>query len=242
MNMISLSKFFKQQQWSQVAVLILLLLLLGVGAVPGYLTGKWQWKQPPPVIKLKELKNIRQVGLNIPGWQTMEQLETPVGGNKWSLQILQQKDSSVEAILLLLPQNGPRDQPEVEWTDIDGWGKSRWGKWDIAQYRAAEFTVKPVSSPDSKTTTKVKARFFRATTQKQTFAVLQWYAMLNGGTSSPINWFMADQLAQWQKKRVPWVAVSILIPMESFGQVETSWTKLESLGEKVQAILMAEIL
>ncbi|MBD2292241.1 cyanoexosortase B system-associated protein [Anabaena sphaerica FACHB-251] len=240
--MISLSKFFKEQQWSQVAVLILLLLLLGVGTVPGYLTGKWQWKQPPPVHQLQKLKNLRQGGLSIPGWQTREQSETPVGGNKWSLQILQQKDSSVESILLLLPQNGPRDQPEVEWTDIEGWGKSRWGKWDIAQYRAAEFIVKPASRSDSHAATKVKARFFRATTQQQTFAVLQWYAMPDGGTLSPVNWFIADQLAQWQKKRVPWVAVSILIPMESFGQVETSWTTLESLGKKVQAALMAVIM
>jgi cyanoexosortase B-associated protein len=239
--MISLSKFFKGQQWSQIVVLILLLLLLGVGAVPGYLTGKWQWKQPPPVTQLKELKNLRKVGLTIPEWKTIQQSETPVGEHKWSLQILQPKDSDVEAILLLFPQNGFKDQPEIEWTDVDGWGKSRWGTWDLAQYRAAEFTVKQPSSPDSNRITKVKARFFRATTQQQTFAVLQWYAMPDGGTSSPFQWFMVDQLAQWQKKRVPWVAVSILIPIEPFGQVETSWPKLESLGEKVQAALMTVV-
>ncbi|MEA5576991.1 cyanoexosortase B system-associated protein [Anabaena sp. UHCC 0451] len=240
--MISLSNFFKKQQWSQIAVLILLLLLLAVGAVPGYLTGKWQWQQPPPVTKLKELKNIHKVGLSIPGWQTIQQSEAAVGQHKWSLQILQQKDSDAEGILLLFPQNGPKDQPEIEWVDVSGWGKLNWGKWDMAQYRAAEFTVKQPSSQDSHTNTTVKARFFRATTQQKTFAVLQWYAMANGGTSSPFHWFIADQLAQWQKKRVPWVAVSILIPIEPFGQVETSWTKLESLGEKVQAALMAIIL
>ncbi|AFZ58918.1 cyanoexosortase B system-associated protein [Anabaena cylindrica FACHB-243] len=237
--MISLSKFFRKQQWNQVAVLILLLLLLAVGAVPGYLTGKWQWKQPPPVTQLKQLKNIRKVGLSIPGWQTIQQSETQIGEHKWSLQTLEQQDQSLEAVLLLLPQNGPRDQPEVEWTDVSGWGKSTWGKWDIAQYRAAEFTVKQPSRPEANATIKVKARFFRATTQKSTFAVLQWYAMPNSGTSSPVYWFVVDQIAQWQQKRVPWVAVSILIPMEPFGQVETSWKKLQSLGETVQAALMS---
>jgi cyanoexosortase B-associated protein len=237
--MISLSKFLKQQQWSQVAVLILLLLLLAVGAVPGYLTGKWQWQQPPPVTQLKQLKNLRKVGLNLPGWQTIEQSETQVGEHKWSMQILKQKDPPTDAILLLLPQNGARDQPEVEWTDVSGWGKSNWGKWEIAQYKVVEFTVKQPSNLEANATTKVKARFFRAATQKQTFAVLQWYAMPNGGNLLPINWFVADQLAQWQHKRVPWVAVSILIPIEPFGQVETSWTKLQSLGATVQNALIS---
>jgi cyanoexosortase B-associated protein len=237
--MISLSKIFQERQWSQLAVLILLLLLLIVGAVPGYLTGKWVWQQPPPVNKLHELKNIRKVGLNIPGWQTVQHSESQIGEHKWSLQILKQQDPANEAILLLLPQNGPRDQPEVEWTDISGWGKLTWGKWDMAQYRTAEFTFKQASTQKLNTTIKVKSRFFRATTQKQTFAVLQWYAMPNAGTSSLVNWFVLDQLAQWQKKRVPWVAVSILMSMESFGEVETSWSKLQSLGEKVQSELMS---
>ncbi|WP_016951747.1 cyanoexosortase B system-associated protein [Anabaena sp. PCC 7108] len=239
--MTSLSKFFKGQQWSQLAVLILLLVLLAAGAVPGYLTGKWSWKQPLPVIKLKELKNIRKVGLSLPGWQTIKQSESQIGEHQWSLQILKQEKSAIEAILLLLPQNGPRDQPEIEWTDVNGWGKLTWGKWDIAQYRPAEFTVKQPTL-QSNTTKKVAARFFRATTQQQTFAVLQWYAMPDSGTSLPVNWFVADQLAQWQKKRVPWVAVSILIPMEPFGQAETSWPQLQSLGETVQTALMAKIL
>ncbi|MBD2693768.1 cyanoexosortase B system-associated protein [Anabaena catenula] len=240
--MTSLSKFFKEQQWSQVAVLILLLLLLGIGAVPGYLTGKWSWKQPPPVRELKELKNIRKVGLSLPGWQTIKQSESQIGEHKWSLQILKPEDSAIEVILLLLPQNGPRDQPEIEWTDINGWGKLTWGQWNIAQYRDAEFTVKQPSVIESNATKKVEARFFRATTQQKTFAVLQWYAMPDSGTSSPVKWFVADQLAQWQKKRVPWVAVSIMIPIEPFGEVETSWTKLQSLGATVQTALMAKAL
>ncbi|MBN3907351.1 MAG: cyanoexosortase B system-associated protein [Nostoc sp. NMS1] len=237
--MISFSKFFKENQFSQVAALLLLLLLLAIGGVPGYLTGYWQWKQPLPVTTLKELKQIRNTGLALPGWQTTEQAEQEIGEHKWSLQTLKKEGSQSQAILLLLPQNGPMDQPEVEWTDVNGWGRSRWGKWDVAQSRSAKFTVKPPGKLASNVETIVEARFFRAVTPQQTFAVLQWYAMPDGGNPSPFHWFLADQLAQWRKQRIPWVSVSILIPMEPLGQVETSWSLAKSMGETVQSALMA---
>ncbi len=237
--MLSLSKFLHKKQLSHVAVLLLLLLLLLIGGVPGYLTGKWQWKQPPPVTSLKELKQIRTTGLTLPGWQTVDQAEQLVGEQKWSLQILKQEGSQAQAILLLLPQNGPMDQPEVEWTEINSWGRSRWGKWDIAQSRSAEFTVKQPPTLKSKAEVKVEARFFRVSTTQETFAALQWYALPNGGNTLPIRWFLVDQLAQWHKHRAPWVAVNILIPMEPLGQVETTWPLAQSLGETIQATLMA---
>ncbi|BAY29871.1 hypothetical protein NIES2107_17150 [Nostoc carneum NIES-2107] len=234
--MISLSKFLKESQWTQLVVLLLLLLLFAIGSFPGYLTGKWQWQQLAPVIKLKELKQIRNSGLTIPGWQNVEQTQQEVGEHKWSLQLIKKPDSETQAIVLLLPQNGPMDKPEVEWTEVNGWGRSRWGKWDVAQYRSAQLTVKQPSA------TKVEARFFRASTPQATFGVLQWYALPNGGNPSPLNWFLADQLAQWRKQRVPWVAVSILIPMEPLGQVEKIWPLAESIGETVQTALMTRLL
>ncbi|MBC1236790.1 cyanoexosortase B system-associated protein [Nostoc sp. 2RC] len=237
--MISFSKFFKENQLSQVAALLLLLLLLVMGGIPGYLTGHWQWKQLPPVASLKELRQIRKTGLTVPGWQTIEQAQQQIGEHKWSVQVLQKEGSKeTQAILLLLPQNGPMDQPEVEWTEVNGWGRLRWGKWDVAQYRSAEFTVKPSANLTADVETKVEARFFRGSTQQQTFAVLQWYAMPKAGNPSPFNWFVADQLAQWRKQRTPWVGVSILIPMEPLGQVEKSWPLAQSLGETVQSALM----
>ncbi|BAY10363.1 cyanoexosortase B system-associated protein [Calothrix sp. NIES-2098] len=234
--MISLTKYFKESQWTQVVALVLLLLLFAIGSVPGYLTGHWQWKQPPPITSLKALKHIRNSGLSLPGWQTIEQAEQAIGEHKWSLQLIKKQDSQTQAILLLLPQNGPMDQPEVEWTEVNGWGKSRWGRWDIAQYRSATFTVKQPRQ------TQVEARFFRASTRQDTFGVLQWYALPNGGNPSPLHWFFADQLAQWRKQRIPWVAVSILVPMEPLGQVEKIWPLAESIGQTVQTALMAESL
>lgn len=234
--MISLSKFFKESQWNQVVALLLLLLLFAIGAVPGYLTGKWQWKQPPPITSLKALKHIRNSGLTVPGWETVEQVQQQIGEQKWSLQLIKKQDSQTQALLLLLPQNGPMDQPEVEWTEIESWGKLRWRKWDVAQYRAARLTVKQPRE------SQVEARFYRAVTQQDTFAVLQWYAFPEGGNPSPLRWFVADQLAQWGKQRVPWVGVSILIPMEPLGQVEKMWPLAESIGQTVQAALMTDSL
>ncbi len=229
--MISLSRFFKERQFFQVAALLLLLLLLAIGALPGYLKGNWQWKEPPPIVNLGEMKQLRQTGLKLPGWKITQQQEQKLGSGKWSLQLMEQEDSQQKAILLLLPQNGPKDQPQVEWTEINSWGRMQWGEWQIAQSREIEFMAE---KPQLKQKSKLKARFFRASTKSQTFAVLQWYAMPNAGHFSPLNWFWADQLAQWRKNRVPWVAVSLLVPMETLGDIETTWEQVKSTGQMVQ--------
>lgn len=237
--MVPLSKFLNHKHLTTLVVLLLFLLLLTVGAVPGYLSGNWQWKQPPPIATLKELREIRSRGIAISGWQTTDQGEQAIGQHKWHLQVLKQQGSQNQALLLLLPQNTSKGQPEVEWTDVSGWGKLRWGKWDVAQSRSAQFTAKQPSNSGENSKIQIEAEYFRASTNEQTFAVLQWYALPNGGHSSPIRWFIADQLAQLHKSRVPWVAVSILIPIEPLGDVETTWPLAQSLGETVQSTLMA---
>ena len=233
-----LPKFFQQKQLAHVAVLLLFIMLLILRGIPGYMTGSWQWKQPPDVANLTALREMRKTGITLPNWQTVQQAEQLVSTSRWSFQILKQQGTQNQAILLLHPQNGLMDQPEVEWTDINSWGKSRWPRWDIAQFRWAEFMVKGKPKSEANSKTKVYARFFRVYTQQETFAVLQWYAMPNGGHPSPWRWFLSDQLAQWHQNRVPWVSVSIMIPMEPLGQVETAWPLAQSIGETVQATLM----
>ncbi|MGI2902002.1 cyanoexosortase B system-associated protein [Tolypothrix sp. VBCCA 56010] len=230
--MISFSKLLKENQFPKLAALLLLLLLLVIGAVPGYLTGHWQWQKLPPITSIKQLRQLRQQGLNLPGWETIEKSQQQIGGRKWLMQINKKQGTQTQAILLLLPQTDSKNQPEVEWTEIQSWQQ-----WNVAQFRPAEFTVKLAS-----TEVKVEAQFFRASTDKQTFAVLQWYAFPNGGNPSPIQWFVADQLAQLRKQRAPWVGVSIMIPMEPLGQVETTWSLTKSIGETVQRALMAAFL
>ncbi len=232
--MISLSRFFKERQFLQIAALLLLALLLALGALPGYFQGDWQWKEPPPIIKLGEIKQLRKTGLTLPGWKITQQQEQNLGSGKWSLQLMENEDSKQTAILLLLPQNGPKSQPQVEWTEINSWGRMQWGEWQVAQYREAQFMVE---EPQFKDKTQVRARFFRGSSKNQTFAVLQWYAMPNAGHFSPLNWFWADQLAQWHKQRVPWVAVSLFIPIEPLGEVETTWEQIKSIGQTVQTRL-----
>lgn len=232
--MISLPRFFKERQFLQIAALLLLVLLLAIGALPGYFRGNWQWKEPPPIVNLGEIKQLRKTGLTLPGWKITQQQEQKLGSGKWSVQVMQKEDSPATAMLLLLPQNGPKDQPQVEWTDINSWGRMQWGEWQVAQYREVQFAVE---QPQTKNKTEVKARFYRGSSRKQTFAVLQWYAMPNAGHFSPLNWFWLDQLAQWHKQRVPWVAVSLFIPMEPFGEVETTWEKIRSIGQMVQTRL-----
>ncbi|AKG24611.1 hypothetical protein IJ00_12705 [Calothrix sp. 336/3] len=236
----SLSKLVKERQFSQAIAVLLLLFLLVIGAVPGYLAGKWQWQQPPSITTLKQLKEIRNHGLQVPGWRISEQVEQQVGEHAWSLQLMEKENSSQRALMLLLPQNGPRNQPQVEWTEMEGWGRARWGKWDVAQLRTVNFTAKSPETPNS--SANITARFFRASTPESTFAALQWYAWRQGGHPSPLKWFTTDQIAQWHRQRAAWVAVSIFLPMEPLGDIEKSWNEIKSLGETVQATLIKSYL
>ncbi len=61
--------------------------------------------------------------------------------------------------------------------------------------------------------------------------------MPTSGHPSLFNWFVADQLAQLHQQRIPWVAVSILMPMETLGQVEKYFSQLQSLAATVQTRL-----
>ena len=241
MKSVSLPKLFQQFQLPQIIVLGFLLLLLGIGAIPGYFSGHWPWAHLPRVTHLNQLRNLRQTGLTLPGWQTIKQQIVPIGGHKWSLQQLQ-GDTAKPVVLLLFPQNGDKDQPQVEWMDVDGVMA-----WKTDSYRQLQFTVEPSSLTGVMSQIMphtVEARFFRAWQQQpslaQTFAVLQWYAWPGGGNPAPSQWFWLDQRAQWRRQRVPWVAVCLQIPIEPLGDIEASRSLAESLGKKIQATLMAD--
>lgn len=228
MNSFFNSKLKIHNSKSQVILLLFLLLLIAVGAVPSYLKGRWPWEQPPPIQSLKQLQELRKTGLTVPGWQTISQEVREVSGHKWSYQNIQ-RDPQTQAILMLLPQNGPKEQPQVEWVDIKGF----W-RWKTDKYRHAQFTAESTNNSAN-----VEAQFFQAWNPKQTYAVLQWYASPDGGTPNPSKWFWADQIAQWQGRRVPWVAVNIQIPIEPLGDIEKVWPLAQSLGQTVQSALMA---
>lgn len=233
--MISARKLLRRYQLSKIIVLVFLLVLVGLIAIPGYGTGRWPWTNPPPVANLKQLKILRQNGLTLPGWQTLRiQNHVLIGGHKWLVEEI--KNDRTIAVLLLLPQNGPKDQPQVEWLDIKGFHR-----WQTNSDRTLSFTVNLTSVANTQTAT-VTARFFRSRTAQHTFAVLQWYAWQNGGSPSTSRWFWEDSIARLSNRRASWVAVCIIVPIEPNADIKIAEPILNSLGKIVQAKLMAETL
>jgi cyanoexosortase B-associated protein len=228
--------FFKPHQVSRIAVLFFLLILVTFGTVPSYLTGKWDWMKPLPIPTLKQLKTVRYQGLKIPGWETNLHKNIFIGGKKWLFQEL--INNNITAIMFLLTQNGPKDQPQVEWTDLKGLHR-----WKTDSYRTLNFTVKsPQITPENSQEISINAQFFRGMVENQNFAVLQWYALPTGGADAPIVWFLADRKAQLFNSRVPWVAVCIIIPMKSKDDLQKIQPLITSLGQKIQVELMKEAL
>lgn len=216
------------QLWLRWLLLILLLGLLVFGTVPGYLKGSWRWQQPPRIEVLQNLRSLRQQGLSLPGWQTLQQRVLPMGEHTWSVQELQDANKH-GAILFLFPQNGPKDQPQVEWTDMDGAQQ-----WQSDSYQSLQFrTGQPAVT--------VNARFFRAWNSRQTYGVLQWYAWPEGGDAAPSHWFVADRLAQLQNRRQPWVTVCLLIPMEPLDDLAKYRDQITALGQTVQSALLQSV-
>jgi cyanoexosortase B-associated protein len=215
---------------NSIAQLILILLLLiptCLGAIPGYYQGgNWTWSKLPHVPHLEEIKNLKDTGLDIPNWQIIEpQNKVLIAGKTWSIQILQPNQNSVRdpITLLLLPQNYYLDKPEVQWMDINGVRT-----WQTDSFKQLNFTI---TNSDSQT---VKAKFFRAWNQQQTFAVVQWYAFPNGGSYANFSWFWQDLIAQLHHSRVPWIAVCLKIPLEPLSSIDKARPLAISLAEEIQ--------
>lgn len=226
----------KSYQLSKIVVLLFLLILVTAEAIPSYLKGEWAWMKPPQVATLKELKLLRREGLTLPGWAKSAHFNLMISGHKWLAQEL--KHDGKSAILLLLPQNDRKDKPQVEWTDLKGFHN-----WKTDSYQTLNFTVDLQEKiPKNSQDISVDAQFFRSWDQKQTFAVLQWYAQPSGGSATPSSWFWEDSKAQLFNRRVPWVAVCILIPLEPLADIEKARPLAIFFGQNVQLALMKDAL
>ena len=217
----------KSDRIVQIVLLIFLSILLAAGTVPGYLAGKWQWQNPPAVKVLGELKQVRKQGIEIPGWRTTEQKSMVLGEHPWSIQAIESETKTPPkdtATVFLFTQNGPRDQPQVEWSELDG--VQRWKRDSESQQN---FTVSQVP---------VTARLFRAWNSKRTYAVMQWYAWSTGGHPEPSHWFFADRLAQFQGRRQPWIAVCILLPMGPLDDLNKYRDKITALAKQIESRLL----
>ena len=221
-------------------VIAALTVLVAVSAVPRYVSG-WPWASPLKVHNQSALQAIREQGITLPGWTTQEKADSKIGGDTWSIQQLAPTDASDRshplAFLLLRPQIWEADQPEVEWLDLKGAQR-----WKTDSLTKLPFEVSANDSAKNSKTVRIKADYFRAWNQDQTFAVLQWYASPVGGSASPSWWFWADQKAQWRhRQRLPWVAVSVWLPIEPLSAIAPHQEAAVALGQLTQAELMQTV-
>lgn len=224
------SRDFKQIHTIQRGFLLLILvLLISIGNLSSYLSGKWSWTDIPKINNINQIKNLQKTGLTIPGWKTVAKEPIDIGAHTWLSQTIT-KDSNEPIMLLFLPQNYYLKKPEVEWVDING--TERW-RTDSSQ--KLNFTVTRGGK-----IIEVKAHIFRAWNLRQTYAVVQWYALPNGGDYSPLKWFWLDRLAQLKRDRVPWIAVCIKIPIEPLGDLEVAKPIAKSLAKTVESALLSE--
>ncbi|MBE9066276.1 cyanoexosortase B system-associated protein [Leptolyngbya cf. ectocarpi LEGE 11479] len=206
-------------KWLVVAVLAA---IIAAVAIPQYLSGQWPWQSPPDVPQIRLVRGLKETGLSLEGWSEEFQQKIAIGGDQWSVQQLTPTNNAApeQMILFLKPQGQSKDQPEVEWIDLKGAQK-----WQTSNHRRLRMGPLRVDT-------------FRAWTSSQTFAVAQWYALPHGGHPAPHHWFWQDQLYQWKRgERLPWVAVSVLVPMPPLGDISLFYSDLEQLSQLVQTSL-----
>ena len=249
-----LSQKASQKSFAPFLVVAVLALLVAIGAMPRYI-GDWPWANPPTVPNKSALVAIKEQGLPIPGWQMQEQATTKLGGQTWSVEqlfaepetISQMASGSPDNVFLLLrSQVWYADQPEVEWLDIKG--SQKW-KTDTHQKLSISVPQENATFPEGESSSgrrqrsnrpiRVTADYFRAWNSDRAYAVLQWYAWPTGGSPSPARWFWIDQISQWQRnQRMPWVAVSLWLPIEPFSDISVHQAMATSLGKTIQTALL----
>lgn len=217
----------------QILVVVFLTALLAIAALPDYFSGTWPWSAPLQVPQIEQLRQLKDQPLPLSDWETLNHTVINLSGEDWSLTEYiptQPTDPDVPGLALLLrPQTWHTNQPEVEWVDIAGSQT-----WRMEHRRILRFSV-PSSGGDNITVT---AQYFRARNEQSTFAVMQWYGWPEGGHPSPGRWFWLDQRQQWQHRaRQPWVAVSLMMPIEPVGDVLPYQPLMLQLGQQVQQAL-----
>lgn len=210
---------------SKVAIATVLLLLVLFAAIPNYLQGIGVGTQPIPVENLQALRQINESGIDLPSWTTREQEKIAVGGHQWSMQVMENGEQI--ALILLRPQKDTKNQPEVDWVDLGNFFTKTRDRTTV------NFTVQGSD---------ITANLFQAFTERQSFAVMQWYAWETGGSPAPVDWFLADQKAQLRDRRLPWIAVNLQIPIDPLADVADVQDKMIDLGKAVQQSLLDDVL
>ncbi|MEA5450126.1 cyanoexosortase B system-associated protein [Leptolyngbya sp. CCNP1308] len=220
-------------RWVNLALVLVLATLAAIAILPAYLNGQWPWVNTPQVAQIDQLRALQTEGLQLPGWQQTTVEPVPINRQTWTLAEYRADSPEAQSALvqqfavLLHPQPWHSNQPQLEWIDLAGAQK-----WRIESRRRLKVTA-PSAGP-------VTARFFRAWGDRQSFAVMQWYALPNGGHPSPSHWFWANQWSQLiQRRLTPWVAVSLLLPIEPLGTMDAYQPLAENLAGLIQQQLTA---
>jgi cyanoexosortase B-associated protein len=213
-------------------LVVLLSGLVAIAALPHYLSGQWPWSTAMPVPQLNELRALTTTPLTLENWVSTAHQEVTIGGGRWNLaEYLDQaaNDSTAGFAVLLRPQTDPKRQPEVEWVDLRGSQG-----WRVSDQHTVQFAVTDKQGPS----VPVSARFFRGLGESSTLAVMQWYAWPTGGHFAPGRWFWVDQWQQLRRReRMPWVAVSIVLPIEPVGNIRPHTAELVAIAQAVQSQL-----
>ncbi|GCL52138.1 hypothetical protein NIES3804_37260 [Microcystis aeruginosa NIES-3804] len=222
-----LDKIKKKLPGNYSLLLCLLLLLVLGGILPNLISGHWSWLDQPRIGNIQKMLALQESGINFSDLKTIHQQQGDIGEGKWSVQVVESPEGE-RMTVLLKPQIYYKNQPGLEWSDITS--ISRWN-----QGETTELSI-PTQSGG-----KATARFYRAWT-KNTFAVVQWYAWLGGGHYDPSVWYWLDQWAQLKGQRVPWIAVSLLIPLEPTKELQTLTPFALNLAGEVQSYLEQNVL
>ncbi|GEA28595.1 hypothetical protein MiAbW_03171 [Microcystis aeruginosa NIES-4325] len=222
-----LDKVKKKLPGNYLLLLCLLLVLILGGILPNLISGQWSWVDQPRIRNIQKMSALQKSGIELSDLKTINQSQEQIGEGKWSVQVVESSDGK-RITVLLKPQVYYKNQPAVEWSDINS--ISRWN-----QGETTELSI-PTQSGG-----KATARFYRAWKQN-TFAVVQWYAWLGGGHYDPSVWYWLDQWAQLKRQRLPWIAVSLFIPLEPTKKLQTLTPFALSVAGEVQHNLEQNVL
>ncbi|WP_008319285.1 cyanoexosortase B system-associated protein [Leptolyngbya sp. PCC 6406] len=217
-----------------------LAVLVAIAALPNYVSGTWPWSAPLEVPRINQIQRLMDNPLSLPGWTLMNDEKVNIGRSRWHLaeyQPAQPTTPEIPGIVLLMrPQPWHTNQPEVEWVDLRGSQK-----WRVDNSRTFSFQVpKPGHGGSTENRATVTVNYFRGISDQRTFAVMQWYSWPQGGHPAPGRWFWLDQIRQWQhNQRQPWIAVSLLLPIEPVGDARLYEDLAREIGTTVQTALMA---
>ena len=139
--------------------------------------------------------------------------------------------------IFLRPQSDAKDEPLVEWIDFNGLQR-----WTTDQLKSVRLPLMPLEGDVAGSQKTLGTRYFRGWNENRTYAVMQWYAWPNGGSPKISDWFWADQWMQWRHhQRMPWVGVTLLVPIKPLGDVSTSQPVVEAIAQSIQSTLVQKI-